>query len=75
MVMFNWVYIASRIEFLSESRKLLSDHDFNNLTLPSPTTDYKHVRMNEEMNEWVWKRWKCEWMKERMNEQVTNKGN
>ena len=25
------------------------------------------------MNEWVWKRWKCEWMKERMNEQVMNK--
>ena len=57
------------------SGMVVSDHDFNNLTLPSPATDYKHVRMNEEMNEWVWKRWKCEWMKERMNEQVTNKGN
>ena len=34
---------------------------------------WAYERMNESMNEWVWKRWKSEWMEERMNEQVVNK--
>ena len=32
---------------------LVSDHDFHNITMASPATDYKDERMNEQMNELV----------------------
>ena len=34
---------------LTQVGKLLSYHDFHNLSLPSPTTDYKDESMNEGM--------------------------
>ena len=30
-----------------QAGSVLSDHDFHNITLASPTTDYKDERMNE----------------------------
>ena len=32
---------------LAVELRLLSDHDFHNITLASPATDYKDERMNE----------------------------
>ena len=76
-IMYHNGKVESEIHLIVESWKhpllRLSGHNFHNLTLPSPTINYKDERMNEQMNKWVGKRWKCEWMKERMNEQVVNK--
>ena len=50
----------------------LSDHDFYNITLASPTTDYKDERMNEWIDEWMSMKKMEMWVNEGTNEWTSN---
>ena len=54
--------------------KILSDHDFHNITLASPTTDYKRWK-NEWIDEWMSMKEMEMWVNEGTNEWTSNEQN